>query len=75
MRKWIFALTVYCFQYVPQKEVKGQVLTDFLTNHPSVLIEKDIFEVDCIGITPWKLMFDSSKNEKGVGVGIVLVSS
>ncbi|KAM1833045.1 hypothetical protein ACFX13_022906 [Malus domestica] len=32
--KWIMALSEFSLQYVPQKAVKGQVLADFLAQHP-----------------------------------------
>ncbi|CAL2256869.1 unnamed protein product [Prunus armeniaca] len=37
--KWTLALTEFAFKYVPQKAVKGQVVADFLANHPGEEIE------------------------------------
>ena len=31
--KWIIALSEFSFQYVPQIVIKGQAITDFLTEH------------------------------------------
>ena len=59
---------------MPQRAVKGQALTDFLADHPRILTEGDLFEIGYIEITPWKLMFDGYKNERGVGAEIMVVS-
>ncbi|KAG5536715.1 hypothetical protein RHGRI_024220 [Rhododendron griersonianum] len=72
--KWLLALIEYCLEYVPQKAVKGQALADFLADHPNVLMEKDEFEIHMVEIKPWKLSFDGSKTDRGVGAGIVLIS-
>ncbi|CAL2277710.1 unnamed protein product [Prunus armeniaca] len=37
--KWTLALTEFAFRYVPQKAVKGQVVADFLADHPGEEIE------------------------------------
>ncbi|KAI5316275.1 hypothetical protein L3X38_045451 [Prunus dulcis] len=37
--KWTLALTEFTFRYVPQKAVKGQVVADFLADHPGEEIE------------------------------------
>ncbi|KAM2230776.1 hypothetical protein ACFX1S_015150 [Malus domestica] len=33
IRKWILALLKFIFQYVPQRAIKGQAITDFLAEH------------------------------------------
>ncbi|KAK2988864.1 hypothetical protein RJ640_005817 [Escallonia rubra] len=53
------------------KAVKGQALVDFLANHPSDDNEK---RITYVGIAAWKMMFDGSKTNQGVGAGIVLIS-
>ncbi|XP_058215842.1 uncharacterized protein LOC131326938 [Rhododendron vialii] len=60
--------------YVPQKAVKGQALADFIANHPNMLMEKDEFEIHMIEMKPWKLSFDGSKTDRGVGAGVVFTS-
>lgn len=35
--KWVFALSEFSFNYLPQQSVKGQVLAEFLINHPFFL--------------------------------------
>ncbi|CAL2230148.1 unnamed protein product [Prunus armeniaca] len=37
--KWTLALTEFALRYVPQKALKGQVVVDFLADHPGELIE------------------------------------
>ncbi|CAL2229871.1 unnamed protein product [Prunus armeniaca] len=37
--KWTLTLTEFAFRYVPQKAVKGQVVADFLADHPGEEIE------------------------------------
>ncbi|KAK2982595.1 hypothetical protein RJ640_002084 [Escallonia rubra] len=71
MGKWILALIEYSLTYVPQKAVKGQVLTDFLANHLCNNPEDGIIYV---GIVPWRMTFDGSKTSQGAGAGIVLIS-
>ncbi|KAK2966998.1 hypothetical protein RJ640_003354 [Escallonia rubra] len=61
----------YSLTYIPQKAVKGQALVDFLADHPSDDIEKEIIY---IGIIHWKMMFDGSKTSNGVVAGVVLIS-
>ena len=63
----------YCFKYVPQKAIKGQALVNFLVEHPCLPVEPDLFEVHVIDTKPWRLMFDGSKTNEGVGASIVLI--
>lgn len=37
--KWTLALSKFDFHYVPQKAIKGQVVADFLADHPGEEIE------------------------------------
>ena len=63
--------------YFPQKSVKGQALTNFLANHPSLeiklekYVESGIYEVER---WPWILKFDGSSTKNFVGAGIVIIS-
>ncbi|XP_028092084.1 uncharacterized protein LOC114292323 [Camellia sinensis] len=54
--------------------IKGQALADFLAKHPCLPIEPDLFEVHMVDIEPWRLMFDGSRTDEGVGAGIVLIA-
>ena len=33
--KWAILLSQYKMQFMPQKTIKGQAVTDFLTDHPN----------------------------------------
>jgi ribonuclease HI len=48
------------------KAVKGQIITDFITEHHDP-------PIDLLEITPWALFFDVSSCGKGGGVGILLI--
>ncbi|GKV13734.1 hypothetical protein SLEP1_g24718 [Rubroshorea leprosula] len=37
--KWVLALSEFYLKYMPQKAVKGQVLADFLADHPRLEVE------------------------------------
>jgi hypothetical protein len=65
--KWILALSEFEFKFELTKAVKGQIITDFITEHrdPSI---------NLLEITPWALFFDGSSCGKGGGVGILLIS-
>ena len=71
--KWSLSLVEFNLVYLPQKVVKGQALVDFLADHPSTNVT-DFNESLVLEVTPWKLFFDGSKSEQGVGIGVVLES-
>jgi len=64
--KWILALSEFDLRYESAKEVKGQIMADFVTQHCGV--------VDALEIVPWTLFFDGSTCDRGEGIGIVLIS-
>ena len=68
--KWSLSLVEFNLVYVPQKAVKGQALVDFLADHPCTDVT-DFNESLVLEVTPWKLFFDGSKSEQGVGIGVV----
>ena len=49
-------------------------LADFLTEHPCTSVDLDLYEVNMVESESWKLMFDGSKTDEGVGAGIVLIA-
>jgi ribonuclease HI len=65
--KWILALSEFELKFESAKAIKGQIITDFITEHrdPSI---------DLLEITPWALFFDGSSCGKGGGIGILLMS-
>ena len=80
--KWMLALTKFSLFYVPAKVVKGQMLANFLLDHPCVdidqvdpLLSVDKGKEDCyIELKPWKLYFDGSQHQNGAGVSILIIS-
>lgn len=73
--KWALALMEYQFQHVPQSAVRGQVLADFLADHPS--LEIDVIEVahqETVASRPWVLRFDGSVTHACSGAGLVIYS-
>jgi len=64
--KRIFALSEFDLHYEVAKVVKGQITADFVTQHCGVM--------GTLEIVPWTLFFDGSTCDRGVGIGIVLIS-
>ena len=64
--KWILALSEFDLRYESAKVVKGQIMTDSVTQHYGV--------VDALEIVPWMIFFDGSTCDRGAGIGIVLIS-
>ncbi|KAL0449525.1 UNVERIFIED_CONTAM: Transposon Tf2-12 polyprotein [Sesamum latifolium] len=66
---------------VPQKVVKGQVLADFLADHPMPAeweLSDDLPDEDVLLVEitpPWKMYFDGASHKEGAGAGVVFVTS
>lgn len=76
--KCSLALMEFSFQYIPQKAVKGEALTDFLANHPCVDISDETYKGlnACeASFTCWTLLFDGSKTQEVSDSGIIIISS
>ncbi|XP_050207554.1 uncharacterized protein LOC126656970 [Mercurialis annua] len=70
--KWAIAMSQFTLVYVPQRAVKGQVLADFLADHPGItLTEKTI---SCCDIAVWEMWFDGSRTSQGEGAGVHIIS-
>lgn len=65
--KWIFALTEFDLRYESAKAVKGQVLADFIVQHPDN-------SVDFVDLVPWTLFIDGSVCRHGCDIGLVIIS-
>ncbi|KAL0437811.1 UNVERIFIED_CONTAM: hypothetical protein Sradi_0489000 [Sesamum radiatum] len=81
LARWYLQLQQFEITYVPQKAVKGQVLADFLADHPMPaewelsdnLLDEDVLVIE---ITPlWKMYFDGAYHKEGAGAGVVFVTS
>ncbi|KAI3450307.1 hypothetical protein Pfo_006972 [Paulownia fortunei] len=79
--RWYLQLQQFEIIYVSQKGVKGQVLADFLADHPipaewelsNDLLDEDVLVTEIT--PPWKMYFDGAFHKKGVGVGVIFIIS
>ncbi|KAL0462338.1 UNVERIFIED_CONTAM: hypothetical protein Slati_0121400 [Sesamum latifolium] len=81
LARWYLQLQQFEITYVPQKAIKGQVLADFLADHP-MPAEWELFDdlpdedVHVIEITPpWKMYFNGASHKEGAGAGVVFITS
>jgi hypothetical protein len=65
--KWMFALSKFDIRYQPTKAVKGQALTDLIT-------ERINTNIATLSMRAWATYFDGSACEDGCGIGVLLVS-
>ncbi|XP_075658893.1 uncharacterized protein LOC142628735 [Castanea sativa] len=71
--RWAVLLQQYDLAYVPQKAIKGQVLANFLADHPvpsdwefsDDFLDKDVFYIEVM--PPWMMFFDRAARQEGVG--------
>ena len=83
--KWGTILRAFDIKYMPRTSVKGQVLVDLVAEFTEPEIEKlpsggnmDEKLVGTISqycLPTWEVYVDGASNKKGLGVGLVLVSS
>ena len=81
---WNMILGAFDIKYMPQTSIKGQVLADVVAEfaEPPIEIVTEQHNVDgkSVGVisTPgppcWKVYIDGAANQRGFGVGLVLVS-
>ena len=64
--KWMLALIEFSHQYVLSKAIKGQVLVDFVVDHPCVDIKENPTGhlENFVELNPWRLFFDDSSHKK-----------
>ena len=82
--KWGTILGAFDIKYVPHTSVKGQILADLIAEFTESLVENELNEhrmdeksVDLIATQEplqWKVYMDGAANQKGSGVGLVLIS-
>ncbi|KAL0306899.1 UNVERIFIED_CONTAM: hypothetical protein Sradi_6107200 [Sesamum radiatum] len=81
LARWYLQLQQFEITYVPQKAVKGQVLADFLADHPMPAeweLSDDLPDEDVLVIEvtpPWKMYFDGASHKEGAGAGVAFVTS
>ena len=81
---WNMILGAFDIKYIPQTSIKGQVLADLVAKfvEPPVEIvtkqcnvdEKSIGVISMPGTPCWKVYVDGVANQRGFGVGLVLIS-
>jgi len=81
---WSALLGAFDIKYMPRSSVKGQVLADLVAEfaEPSLetmtekkaLDEKSVGVISAVETRPWKVYVDGAANQRGSGVGIVIIS-
>ena len=84
MAKWGTILGAFDIKYMPHTSVKGQVLVDLVAEFAETPYENEMeaqrMDGKSVGsITPqdmlhWKVHVDRAANQRGFGVGLVVVS-
>ena len=82
--KWGTILGAFDIKYMPRTSVKGQVLIDLVAEFTEcreevemgdeALDERLVGVAFIQGLPPWELYVDEAANQRGSGVGLVLVS-
>ena len=82
--KWGTILGIFDIKYMPCTSVKGQVVGDLVAEFVEPLLEekagaqgmdeKSVGAISLQGPTCWKVYVDGAANQKGFGVGLVLIS-
>ena len=72
-------LIAYDVKYMPQTAIKWQVLADFVAEFTDgTMIEEDkalrVMVTSAIVVLPLKVYTDGAINQKGVGVGVVVIT-
>ncbi|KAK4384601.1 Transposon Tf2-12 polyprotein [Sesamum angolense] len=81
LARWYLQLQKFEITYVPQNAVKGQVLADYLADHPMPVeweLSDDLPDEDVLMIEvtpPWKMYFNGASHKEGTGAGVVFVTS
>ncbi|XP_050222312.1 uncharacterized protein LOC126672403 [Mercurialis annua] len=70
--KWAIAMSEFTLVYVSQRAVKGQVLADFLADHPGITLKEET--VTFGDVTTWEMWFDGSRTSQGAGAGVHIVT-
>ena len=82
--KWGTILGAFDIKYMPRISVKGQVLADLVAEFAEFPKETDVkqhgMDEKSVGListqypSPWKVYVDGAANQRGLEVGLVLVS-
>ena len=80
LMRWLVLLIEFDIQYVSQKSIKGSIVSDHLASLPTSkdrLIDDDFPDEEFVAMTSllgWCMYFDGEANQKGYGIGVMLVS-
>ena len=82
--KWGTILGAFDIKYMPRTSIKGQVLADLVAEFAEspeevemgdgLVDERSVGVASIQGLQPWELYVDGAANQRGSGVGLVLVS-
>ena len=82
--KWVTILGAFDIKYMPHTSIKGQVLADLVAEFAESpeevemvdgsVDERSVGVASIQGLQPWELYVDGAANQRGLGVGLVLVS-
>ncbi|KAG9442454.1 hypothetical protein H6P81_018308 [Aristolochia fimbriata] len=78
--KWALLLSEFEINFVPQRAIKGQELSNFLADHPvpaeweltEEFPDEEIFLVEVL--PPWEMYFDGAAQRNGADAGVLFVS-
>ena len=83
--KWGIILRAFDIKYMPRTFIKGQVLANLVVEFTEPLVEelkpaknmdgKLVSTISQHGPSHWEVYVDGASNQKGSGVGLVLISS
>ena len=82
--KWGTILGAFDIKYMSRTSIKGQVLADLVAKFAEcleevemgseALVERLVSVASIQGLPPWELYVDGAANQRGSGMGLVLVS-
>ena len=82
--KWGTILGAFDIKYMPHTSIKGEVLADLVVEFTEPPVEelkpaenmdkKLVGTISQHGLSPWEVYVDGASNQKGFGVGLVLIS-
>lgn len=79
LAKWVMLLSEFDIEYVDRKAIKGQVIVDQLADAPLMddqPIHREFPDAHILALSmqTWKLYFDGSCTQQGLGAGILFVT-
>ena len=78
LARWLVLITEFDINYVARKVMKGRAVADFLTQNPmddgqEWELEFPDEHLGLIEIQTWIIYFDGAVNNRGVGIGVILI--